>query len=285
MSAASVGISQQACAAFGFRLPADQQARDLTIAEQKMTEILKAMVRQARFLIMDEPTDALSGAEIEHLFRIIRELQVRRGHRAVHHPLPGRGVRDHRPADRVARRAPGGHGADRLGEPGTGRAADDRQEADAAAVADRRSTPRPGGDPGGRARPARGRSRRQLRGLPGRDSGHYGGTRLRQDRAGPPAVRGGPGRTPAGCSWPASLLVLRSPRDAVRHGIGMLPEDRKRLRPDPGARGVQEPEPHGLERYTGGPVLLRARELEAGRRIVEQLDDQDHRLQPARPET
>jgi ribose transport system ATP-binding protein len=65
------------CRRFSFRLPPDRQARSLSVAEQKMTEILKAMVRNASFLIMDEPTDALSDAEIEHLFRIIRDLKQR----------------------------------------------------------------------------------------------------------------------------------------------------------------------------------------------------------------
>jgi ribose transport system ATP-binding protein len=63
------------CQRLSFRLPPDRQARDLSIAEQKMTEILKAMVRNAAFLIMDEPTDALTDEEIDHLFRIIRDLK------------------------------------------------------------------------------------------------------------------------------------------------------------------------------------------------------------------
>ena len=63
------------CERLAFRLPPDRHARDLSVAEQKMTEILKAMVRNASFLIMDEPTDALSDAEIDHLFRIIRDLR------------------------------------------------------------------------------------------------------------------------------------------------------------------------------------------------------------------
>jgi ABC-type sugar transport system ATPase subunit len=40
-----------------------------------MTEIMKAMVRSASLLIMDEPTDALTDEEIDHLFRIIRDLK------------------------------------------------------------------------------------------------------------------------------------------------------------------------------------------------------------------
>ena len=66
---------EAACERLSFRLPPDTQARELSVAEQKMTEILKALVRNAAFLIMDEPTDALSDAEIDHLFRIIRDLK------------------------------------------------------------------------------------------------------------------------------------------------------------------------------------------------------------------
>jgi ABC-type sugar transport system ATPase subunit len=65
------------CRRLSFHLPADRQARSLSVAEQKMTEILKAMVRNATFLIMDEPTDAFSDDEIEHLFRIVRDLRQR----------------------------------------------------------------------------------------------------------------------------------------------------------------------------------------------------------------
>jgi ABC-type sugar transport system ATPase subunit len=63
------------CERLSFRLPPDRQARELSVAEQKMTEILKAMVRNALFLIMDEPTDALTDEEIDHLFRIIHDLK------------------------------------------------------------------------------------------------------------------------------------------------------------------------------------------------------------------
>jgi ribose transport system ATP-binding protein len=66
---------QSVCERLSFYLPAERQARDLSVAEQKMTEILKAMVRNASFIIMDEPTDALADAEIAHLFQIIRDLK------------------------------------------------------------------------------------------------------------------------------------------------------------------------------------------------------------------
>ncbi len=48
---------------------------DLTVARQQMVEIAKALSHRSRVLIMDEPTAALNNAEIEELFRIIRQLR------------------------------------------------------------------------------------------------------------------------------------------------------------------------------------------------------------------
>ncbi len=49
--------------------------RTLSVAEQQMVEIAKAISRDVRVLIMDEPTSALSETEVETLFDIIRELR------------------------------------------------------------------------------------------------------------------------------------------------------------------------------------------------------------------
>jgi ABC-type sugar transport system ATPase subunit len=48
---------------------------DLRIGDQQMVEIAKALATDASILIMDEPTSALSDAEVARLFRVIRALR------------------------------------------------------------------------------------------------------------------------------------------------------------------------------------------------------------------
>ncbi len=50
---------------------------DLMIGQQQLVEIAKAVARNARILIMDEPTSALSAPEVEILFRVIADLKAK----------------------------------------------------------------------------------------------------------------------------------------------------------------------------------------------------------------
>ncbi|MCR4909490.1 MAG: sugar ABC transporter ATP-binding protein [Lachnospiraceae bacterium] len=56
---------------------------DLPVSKQQMIEIAKALSVQAKVLIMDEPTSALTSREIEELFNIIRRLKSQ-GHGIVY---------------------------------------------------------------------------------------------------------------------------------------------------------------------------------------------------------
>jgi erythritol transport system ATP-binding protein len=51
------------------------KVEDLMIGQQQLVEIAKAVARNARILIMDEPTSALSAPEVEILFRVIADLR------------------------------------------------------------------------------------------------------------------------------------------------------------------------------------------------------------------
>lgn len=57
------------------RLDPTTRVSNLTVAKQQMVEIAKALSFNAKVLIMDEPTAALTEAEIEDLFTVIRQLR------------------------------------------------------------------------------------------------------------------------------------------------------------------------------------------------------------------
>ncbi|MFJ6651464.1 sugar ABC transporter ATP-binding protein [Microbacterium sp. NPDC091313] len=59
----------------GVPIDPDRLAEGLSIADQQIIEIAKAISLEARVLVMDEPTAALSGAEVGRLFAVARSLR------------------------------------------------------------------------------------------------------------------------------------------------------------------------------------------------------------------
>ncbi|MEO2028443.1 MAG: sugar ABC transporter ATP-binding protein [Fuerstiella sp.] len=59
----------------GVQVPLDVPSRQLSIAQQQLVEIAKALSQDVRILVMDEPSAALTPLEVEKLFGIIRELR------------------------------------------------------------------------------------------------------------------------------------------------------------------------------------------------------------------
>ncbi len=55
----------------------DRLVADLSVAEQQMVEIARALSMEAKLVVMDEPTSALSEHEVQRLFAIIRSLKAR----------------------------------------------------------------------------------------------------------------------------------------------------------------------------------------------------------------
>jgi ABC-type sugar transport system ATPase subunit len=61
----------------GVNLDPRAVVRDLSVAEQQMVEIAKALSFNAQLVIMDEPTSALTDREVENLIQIVKTLKAR----------------------------------------------------------------------------------------------------------------------------------------------------------------------------------------------------------------
>ena len=59
----------------GVTLDPQSKARGISIADQQIVEIAKALSTDARVIVMDEPTAALSSKEVERLFTVVRNLR------------------------------------------------------------------------------------------------------------------------------------------------------------------------------------------------------------------
>lgn len=59
----------------GICISAQAKMKELTVAQMQMVEIAKAISLNARILIMDEPTSAISEREVEVLFKLIRQFK------------------------------------------------------------------------------------------------------------------------------------------------------------------------------------------------------------------
>lgn len=63
------------CARFDLEVPLGPPIRDLSVGERQRAEILRALARGARVLILDEPTSVLTPGEVEALFASLRRLR------------------------------------------------------------------------------------------------------------------------------------------------------------------------------------------------------------------
>jgi ABC-type sugar transport system ATPase subunit len=68
-------IAKSALAKLGLELPLSKTLSELSVAKQQLVAIARALVNDAKLIVMDEPTSALSRGEVESLFSIIRNLK------------------------------------------------------------------------------------------------------------------------------------------------------------------------------------------------------------------
>ena len=57
-----------------FELRSDQKLSEMTLAERQMVEIGKALIRNARMLVLDEPSAVLGDEELKGMFQVLRKL-------------------------------------------------------------------------------------------------------------------------------------------------------------------------------------------------------------------
>jgi len=71
---AANAMSRSIMTKLGFDIDPTARIQDLSVAKRQMVEIAKAMVRDARIVVLDEPSAVLAQAEIDQLFDIVRHL-------------------------------------------------------------------------------------------------------------------------------------------------------------------------------------------------------------------
>ena len=59
----------------GVKIDPSTKLGDLTVGKQQMVEITKAVSRECKLLVLDEPTAALTQPEVEELFKIMNDLR------------------------------------------------------------------------------------------------------------------------------------------------------------------------------------------------------------------
>lgn len=70
-------IAEDKCREIDIELPLDMEAGECSVGQQQMTEIVRNLLLEAKVVIMDEPTAALTDRETDKLFEVMRSLKKR----------------------------------------------------------------------------------------------------------------------------------------------------------------------------------------------------------------
>lgn len=68
-------IAQTAVDRIGFKVDFDERVENLTVADKQLVAISRALLFDAKLIIMDEPTSALTRREVRSLFNVIHQLK------------------------------------------------------------------------------------------------------------------------------------------------------------------------------------------------------------------
>ncbi|WP_415067768.1 sugar ABC transporter ATP-binding protein [Lacrimispora sp.] len=68
-------IALQALSKIDFKVDLDEMVENLTVADKQLIAISRALLNNAKLIIMDEPTTAITQKEVKNLFNVIRDLQ------------------------------------------------------------------------------------------------------------------------------------------------------------------------------------------------------------------
>jgi simple sugar transport system ATP-binding protein len=70
-------LAAQAMAKIGVSIPPDARVEELSMADQQLVAICRALTGEVKLLIMDEPTTALTRKEIDALFKVVMDLKAK----------------------------------------------------------------------------------------------------------------------------------------------------------------------------------------------------------------
>lgn len=70
-------MAEAKCQEIGIELPLDEIAGECSVGQQQMTEITRSLMLDAKTVIMDEPTAALTERETDRLFEVMKKLKNR----------------------------------------------------------------------------------------------------------------------------------------------------------------------------------------------------------------
>jgi len=218
--------TQEVLNRLGARFSATQRAAHLAVAEQQQVEIARALFYRSRVLVMDEPTAALSDRETEKLFNVVRQLRSE-GLAIIY--ISHRMAEVYELADRLSVLRDGGYvgeltrpefSADKVIEMMVGRKLEDFYEHAKHTAGKVVMEVRNMNDTAGRVKGANFQLRQgEVLGL----AGLVGAGRTELARL----IFGADKRKSGEIFLEGRKLEIRGPKDAIRAGIGYVPEDRK----------------------------------------------------------